>query len=786
MGVGTQTAARIYGHGEDGALAIDSLPAQGFVSTYSLDAQTTDSAAGMSAYMTARKVHNDVVSMDATYQAPGGNPYETLLERAEALGFVTGVVTTTRLTHATPASTYGHATDRNAEAYIAKHLVPGFNRAMGDGLEVALGGGRTIISAELPNLSMFSLVETNAELAAAVGRHETKVLGLFANEHMTFELDRPASEPSLSEMTLAAMKLLEGRGAGYVLVVEGGRIDHALHSNRAQHALRETVAFDDAIATARAELESVDSGLQNSTLVATADHDHSVVYGGYGKRTGSGNGILGWLRDTSNAPRLDSDGAAQPIITFGRGSFRPAPAAQTDEATMQNPSFRYPAAILSGVDAGTHSGADVAISAVGRQASRFGKLIDNTAVGTSLFELLDPNASAPTQPAAGQAKNLVLFVVDGMGPVAVTAGRLFKGGETSRLRMESFQALARVKTYSLDAQSTDAAAANTALLTGSKVNNGSVSMQNCGGSATALPTLLEAAAGSGRATGLVTTTTVTAASAAPAYAHHCDRNARFDIATQLDVDVAFGGGSDDFTQRGDARNLLTEAETAGYEVVSALGELTPTATRAIGLFTTSGPLPFDVDRTTEPSLADMAEAAVQILARDNDGFVLVIDASRMDHAMHEARSRMALNEMMAVDAAVTRIMNLVNLSETLVVVTGNHDHSMQMNGYNQRGASVADVVRSVGNGSVATDAEGLPYPVLFFGAGLVRPASRAASDVNNISLNTFQTLAALRSSDSPHGLTDVPLMAEGAGASRFTGTMENAEVGARLKAALGL
>ena len=150
MGLTTMTAARIYKVGEDGELTMDTLPETGFVRTFSNNAQVTDSAPSMSAYMTGVKMNNEVISMSAdtmAYDAGGkdylsgadstcpsgnGKPVTTLLELMKAAGYGTGVVTTTRITHATPAATYSHICHRDGENTIAAQLTPagkGFNRS---------------------------------------------------------------------------------------------------------------------------------------------------------------------------------------------------------------------------------------------------------------------------------------------------------------------------------------------------------------------------------------------------------------------------------------------------------------------------------------------------------------------------------------------------------------------------------------------------------------------------------------------------------------------------------
>jgi alkaline phosphatase len=163
MGPTTVTAARIYKYGEDGSLTMDTLERTARIKTFSADAQTTDSAPSMAAYMTGVKMNNEVISMSAETVAtnPGrdangnlgvnncaagnGTPATTILELAKAKGKAVGAITTTELTHATPAATYSHICNRNAQYHIAAQLVPGgagFNSALGDGVDVLMGGGR--------------------------------------------------------------------------------------------------------------------------------------------------------------------------------------------------------------------------------------------------------------------------------------------------------------------------------------------------------------------------------------------------------------------------------------------------------------------------------------------------------------------------------------------------------------------------------------------------------------------------------------------------------------------
>jgi alkaline phosphatase len=155
-----------------------------------------------------------------------------------------------------------------------------------------------------------------------------KLLGLFTSSHMAYDLDRDAGkEPSLAEMTSRAIDQLKTNPNGIFLMVEGGRIDHALHETTARKALQDTVAFDDAIKAAIDKMQALDPGLKNTLIVVTADHDHTLVLNGYAARTGkttdSNPGVLGLLRSyvTAACPRTP---AATPSPSSASATARTA------------------------------------------------------------------------------------------------------------------------------------------------------------------------------------------------------------------------------------------------------------------------------------------------------------------------------------------------------------------------------------------------------------------------------------------------------------------------------
>ncbi|MCU6434319.1 alkaline phosphatase [Undibacterium sp. Jales W-56] len=422
MGPSTVTASRIYKYGEDGSLNMDKLERTARIKTYSNDAQTTDSAPSMAAYMTGVKMNNEVISMspetvatspskDANGNlginncAASGNgvAVPTILELAKAKGKAVGSITTTELTHATPAATYAHICNRNAQYTIATQAVPGgagYNAALGDGVDVLMGGGRNHFTpfdastnpkgrADGRNLlnelaaKGYTVAATKADMAAAP--NNKKFIGLYSSKsHLEYELDRAATppvgegatQPSLAEMTTKAMDLLSQNANGYFLMVEGGRIDHALHGTNAKRALVDTIAFDDAIKAALDKAKLTDPTLANTLIVVTADHDHTLAFNGYGKR---GNPILDINRNYKNGnPTLDADGNTYTTLVFGNGPNRPDLRTNLDSTSVLADNYLQESGVRLASE--THGGGDVKLFATGAGAKIFKGTLDNTKV----------------------------------------------------------------------------------------------------------------------------------------------------------------------------------------------------------------------------------------------------------------------------------------------------------------------------------------------------------------------------------------------------------------------
>lgn len=422
MGITTLTAARIYSVGEEGELTIDTLPESAFVHTYSRDGQVTDSAPSMAAYMTGVKMNNEVISMsaetsavdaqgrsyvqneDSTCPAAGnGTPVDTILELMKEQGYGTGIVTTTRVTHATPATTYAHVCHRDAYNTIAAALVPsgaGYNARLGDGIDVVIGGGiRNFLPSDKSGRRndgrdlTAELIKANYQFAATRAEFDrlptdgSKIAALLTSGDMSYDLDRdPAKEPSLAEMTGKAIDALAAQKKGFFLMVEGGRIDHALHATNARRALQDTVAFDDAVQLALDKLEAIDPGLKNTLVVVTADHDHTLQMNGYAARTGKTEpgkpGILGLVNNyVDGKESTDVDGNNYTILGFGNGTKRLDQRGVITADMLEDPNYLQEAVVpVAGSE--THGGGDVFLGAKGMGAENFrGTLTNNEVFG---------------------------------------------------------------------------------------------------------------------------------------------------------------------------------------------------------------------------------------------------------------------------------------------------------------------------------------------------------------------------------------------------------------------
>ena len=260
MGFEKVKAAGVYAHGEAGTLSFEAFPYQGEVTTHSADSSMTDSAAAATALATGFKVNNGVLST----ALPGdGRALYTLLEYFRDQGKSTGLVSTTFITHATPAAFGAHNPERSNLAEIADDYL-NYTRP-----NVLFGGGGNGVSADAAEAANYTVVTDRQGLLTLETEKLSWVSGQFGDTNLPYEYDGLGNLPHLSEMTATALDILARNPAGLFLMIEGGRIDHAGHSNDIERNVCETIEFSK---TLRVVMDWSEER-NDSLVIVTADHE---------------------------------------------------------------------------------------------------------------------------------------------------------------------------------------------------------------------------------------------------------------------------------------------------------------------------------------------------------------------------------------------------------------------------------------------------------------------------------------------------------------------------------
>ena len=425
-GVGSNYAIRLFsgqlagGLGDDYVQPQETFPNLALVKTYSTNGQTPDSAPTAVAMNAGIKTKNDLINVTdgvAVGDCAAGltNTVTTFAELASGMGKSVGVISTARITHATPAAVYAKSAHRDWENNsqlpegctqldIAAQLIEQMKSGV---IDIALGGGRShflpkeVTDAEgkegartdgrnlveEAKAAGFEFAEADTDFMALTMGGNAPVLGLFEPSHMKYEQDR-TGEPSLAEMTKAAITSLAGNENGFYLNVEGGRVDHANHAGNLHRALVDGKAFADAIAMA---MEMTNP--EDTLIIVTADHEHAISFNGY---CGRGTPITGLCMKINEAgvehtgePELAADGKPYTVAGYlnGAGSVLveqadktfsgTRPADLTNEIAM-DPDYLQQALIPMSSE--THSGEDVALFARGPWAHLFGGVIEQNVI----------------------------------------------------------------------------------------------------------------------------------------------------------------------------------------------------------------------------------------------------------------------------------------------------------------------------------------------------------------------------------------------------------------------
>ncbi|XP_055709849.1 membrane-bound alkaline phosphatase-like [Phlebotomus papatasi] len=413
MSIPTLFAARMALGGEEQQLSFEKFPYSGLAKTYCVDAQVADSACTGTAYSSGVKtnlftlgINGQVVRGDCNSGLDPSIHTESLAKWALDSGKSAGIVTTTTVTHASPASNYAHVADRmweddtvvrqsgcdpNVVTDIARQLIHG---PVGSRFSVIMGGGRghlrdssipdeeggfgfrndsrDLISEWLNDGQPNKRYVWNRNDLLTLPYNTERVLGLFESSHMQFYLESQAkqtqdTEPTLEEMTRSAIKVLKKNENGFFLFVEGGKIDHGHHYTMARAAIGETIELHKAVQAAREMLSEYDS-----LIVVSSDHSHTMSISGYPTR---GNDIFGKV-DTGiiNDDFLAKDGMPYMTLSYANG---PSASTQYSSTSRVNPATSdysqwnsfFPFYVPS--DAETHAGDDVGVFASGPYAHLF-------------------------------------------------------------------------------------------------------------------------------------------------------------------------------------------------------------------------------------------------------------------------------------------------------------------------------------------------------------------------------------------------------------------------------
>ncbi|XP_012227285.1 alkaline phosphatase 4 [Linepithema humile] len=426
-----------------------------------------------------------------------------------------------------------------------------------------------------------------------------------------------------------------------------------------------------------------------------------------------------------------------------------------------------------------------------------------------------------------RAKNVIIFIGDGMGLSTITSGRIYVGqlngqtGEEYQLAFEKFPNTGLAKTYNVDKQVPDSAGTATAIFSGVKSRyrviglDGRAEVKNCDkkiNEVSKVTTVADWAQQSGKDTGFVTTTRITHATPAGLYAHtnsrdwECDtsiprnqQDCAKDIARQLIEDepgsqfkVIMGGGAQclgvrvepidpDGCLRSDGRNLIkdwkiTHPKGKAVNNTEDLMSIDITDTSHIlGVFSPSH-MPYHTMKTAEtPSLSNMTMQAIKLLKKNKKGFLLMVESGKIDIAHHANWPQLALRELYELEEAVKVALRLVNLEETLIIVTADHSHSFTLNGYPTRGNNIL----GFGNKPDQKPYETLSYangPGYFYhrrnDSKNVNETWRKIEEDPNRDDPFYRHFAPIYLKDETHGGEDVGVYAIGPYAHLFRGTFE--------------
>ncbi|MCT4641060.1 MAG: alkaline phosphatase [Bacteriovoracaceae bacterium] len=369
-------------------------------------------------------------------------------------------------------------------------------------------------------------------------------------------------------------------------------------------------------------------------------------------------------------------------------------------------------------------------------------------------------------------KNIIFIVTDGMGIASVTGARVYKGGVKVKLNLEKFKTIGLSKTHSSDNYTTDSAAGATAFSCGVKTYNGSIAMSDPKVDKTRksrpLQTVFDVIKKKKMSTGIITTTSVTHATPASFYAHAVKRSQEKNIAKQVlgsNLKFLLGGGQKFF------KNQSKNFKQHGWDFITTKNEfskLNPKSKKPIlGLFNKNH-LAYQINNKDQPSLTELVKFGVQSLKKYKNGYFLVIESGRIDHAGHANKAKEHFTEILEMDKMLGYLLKNVNLNETLIVLTSDHETGgLALNGY-------GDINKVQGKEFI--EGQTHKYGTHKFISWATGPGAS----------NDYKHKAAYSAPMAAHTTVDVPIYAIGNGHQKFAGFMNNNEIMHKILKLLGL
>ncbi|VDM31385.1 unnamed protein product [Hydatigera taeniaeformis] len=940
MGMPTISAGRFYAaqqFGLNGSIKkhpFEEWPYNTMARTYDLETSVTDSASSATAYLTGTKTRTGMIGINGAVGVKQCGVWdkfyysESVLEAAHNAGKATGVMTNTRITHASPSGCYGHVSYRDMESDadlkkfcphnyqemkcqdLACQLIqdhPYINVMIGGGQKnfypnnVTLPADKKMKGVRLDGRSLvtewedlqkskkqkYCLVSKPSDLALCDASKVDYLLGLPYPDHMPFNHMVDWGDPNLLGYVRKAIEVLSHQPNGYFLFIESGRIDHAHHNNEGRRSLDEMKHFDEIIAYIENTVN-----LEETLVIVTADHSHAFELVGQPGRFQSAIGLDQYYSNNTN------DHMPLQGLNYMNGPNGLINESRKNPGVLDIYSWTYMQQALVPLPYASHGGDDVGVYAIGPMSPIFHVTVDNTMIAqamklkvicliamigsafiyaillqVALAEVELPRVPLPYPPftikeeeispkywenlarkefdranrqfpdwfkAAKKAKNVILFLGDGMGIPTIAATRFdqnYNSGIPAKHAYEDWEFGTLCRTYDLETMVTDSASSATAYLTGTKTRTsmigvtGAVLVKQCSFYTDSEKTesALTAAEKVGKWGGIVTTSRITHASPSGCFGHVAYRNWESDsdlpnkcapncgctdLAYQLinehpDIHVMMGGGQRNFYPEGvslpsepdkigkrvDRVNLaelwVEKQKKLGRNYVYADSPKTFNETDfgkydyALSLLSASH-LPYELDKKPgNPSLYEMTLAAIKILKKSPNGFFLFVEGARIDQGHHENHAKKSFAEMHAFNRTIHAVFQDKDLTDTLLIVTADHSHSFELVGQQSRFRSLfsQDLIK----GSMTMDHKGmLPIGYMTGPGAKMNETRENVTAMNDTYLNDKETQlqALIPINWSTHGGDDVAVYANGPFSYLFHSTVENTFIAQAMKYAM--